>query len=77
MLIGTSIMRKDHDSLISIFGNRFYLNRSSDFETVRDVKEKLCYVALHYEDDLQRSMQSLELDKQYELPDGQIIMLGT
>jgi actin beta/gamma 1 len=51
----------------------FYLNRSSDFETVRDVKEKLCYVALHYEDDLQRSMQSLELDKQYELPDGQII----
>lgn len=44
---------------------------------MRDLKEKLCYVALDYEVELHRSMQSLEIDKQYELPDGQIITLGT
>jgi actin len=62
--------------LITIF-DRFYFNRSSDIEAVRDLKEKLCYVALDYEVELHRSMQSLEIDKQYELPDGQIITLGT
>lgn len=64
--------------LTRLLHNRgFYFNRSSDIEAVRDLKEKLCYVALDYEVELHRSMQSLEIDKQYELPDGQIITLGS
>lgn len=80
-----STVRRMHHSgrdltryLVRLLHNRgYYFNRSSDFEAVRDLKEKLCYVALDYELELHRSMQSLEIEKNYELPDGQIITLGS
>ncbi len=43
---------------------------------MRDLKEKLCYVPLDYEAEIHRSLVSTELDKNYELPYGQIITLG-
>lgn len=49
---------------------------SAEKEIVRDIKEKLCYIAVDYKEECQKSEESDELDKTYELPDGNMIMVG-
>ena len=43
---------------------------------MRDIKEKLCFVALDYEAALKESHNSSTFEKTYEMPDGEVITIG-
>ena len=46
---------------------------SAELEIVRDIKEKLCYVAPKYEEEKVAAYKSFGSDKQYTLPDKRVI----
>jgi len=57
-----------------LYERNYMFNSTAEKEIVKDVKEKLSYVALDYDDELMK--ETNELEQNYELPDGQIITIG-
>jgi actin-related protein 2 len=60
--------------LLQVRGYAF--NRSADFETVRQIKEELCYSGYDLDVEKRLALETTTLVQPYTLPDGRIIKVG-
>lgn len=66
------------DNLLEILHERGYsLSTSNEKEIVKDMKEKVCYVAEDFDKEMKISKESNSLEKAYELPDNTTLTLGS
>jgi len=52
-------------------------NTSAEREIVREIKERLCYVAMDYHEEIRVSERCSLIEKSYQLPDGRCIDIGS
>lgn len=60
--------------LLQLRGYSF--NSTADFETVRQIKEDMCFTAPDYEAEKRLALETTCLVQKYKLPDGKIIKIG-
>ncbi|XP_076314218.1 actin-related protein 2 isoform X1 [Tachypleus tridentatus] len=54
----------------------YAFNHTADFETVRMIKEKLCYIGYNIEQEQKLALETTFLVESYTLPDGRVIKMG-
>jgi actin-related protein 2 len=53
-----------------MFLRGYAFNSSADFETVKEMKEKLCFISRDLSEDRTLAKETVCFEEEYELPDG-------
>ncbi|XP_072042461.1 actin, cytoplasmic 1-like [Amphiura filiformis] len=60
----------------TLTAHRSYFTGKFNNETVRDMKEKLCFVSMDFDKDMKTALSSATHNKSYTLPSGEVITIG-
>ncbi|GBG29320.1 Actin [Hondaea fermentalgiana] len=65
------------DHMMKLLTERGYsFTTTAEREIARDIKEKLVYIAQDFDDEMERYGDSHTNEKAYEMPDGNVVILG-